>query len=206
MILMTMAHEGTDEQRPRLSLVGPATPQPPRFAVHARIRSLDGDEPVAIAEIVLHGLPPDTPSGSVRVVVGDVQPLLLCGQLTVRPDGTAVLRPIPENPNRSAFRVPVACPVIVERPYRRGVLECATVNLSVVGALLDDRAGALGRGERVAVTITLPTGPVVLRATVVGHDDELRAVRFEDEYPPGAEAALAHFLTELQRRDLARRR
>jgi hypothetical protein len=110
------------------------------------------------------------------------------------------------NPSRSAFRVAVRCPVSVEREYGRGVLECATANLSVIGALLDRRANALEQAERVRLTITLPTGPVVLAASVVRHEEEdARAVRF-DAHPPGTEAALAHYLTDVQRRDLARRR
>jgi PilZ domain len=142
----------------------------------------------------------------VRLLIGDAQPVVLSGELHVAPDGTAVLRPAPGNPNRSAFRVTVARPVVVEREFGRATLECATTNLSVVGALLDEQANELRRGERVRVTITLPDEAITLTASVVCHSDDERAVRFDDDVPPGTEAALSHFLTELQRRELARRR
>jgi hypothetical protein len=193
-----------DPPRPRLSLVEPAPPRPPRFPLHARIRSANGDELIDVREISLGPLPAGTRSGPVQLLIGDAQPVVVSAELHVDPDGTAVLRPVPSNPNRNGFRVPVSCPVVVERGYGRGTLECATENLSVVGALLDERAADLRRGEPVKLTITLPTGPLALAATVVRHPDDDRAVRF-DAYPPGAEAALSHYLTELQRRELARR-
>jgi hypothetical protein len=195
----------TDPPRPRLSLVRPAPPLPPSFSPRARIRSRDGDELVDVREIVLGQLPPGTPSGPVQLLVGDAQPVVLTGELEVRPDGSAVLRPLHPNPNRNGFRVAVDVPAVVEREYGRGTIECRTSNLSVVGALLDDRAAQLRRGERVMLTLTLPTGAITLRASVVFHEDDERALRF-DTYPPGAEAALSSFLTELQRRALARRR
>jgi hypothetical protein len=194
----------TDPPRPRLSLVEPAPPLPPSFPAHARIRSRDGDVLVDVREIVLGQLPAGTPSGPVQLLVGDAQPVVLSGDLQVLPDGTAVLRPLHPNPNRNGFRVAIAVPAIVEREYGRGTIECHTSNLSVVGALLDERSGALRRGERVMLTLTLPTGAITLRASVVFHEDDERAVRF-DTYPPGAEAALSLFLSELQRRALARR-
>jgi hypothetical protein len=193
-----------DPPRRRLSLVEPAPPLPPSFSVHGRVRFRAGDELVDVREIVVGQLPPGTPSGPVQLLLGDAQPVVLSGELQVRPDGSAVVRPLHSNPNRSAFRVAVACPVVVQREYGRGTLECSTSNLSVVGALLDERAGDLRRGERVTLTITLPTGAITLPASVIPHEDDERAVRFDD-YPPGVETAISHFLTELQRQALARR-
>jgi hypothetical protein len=203
-----MARDDTTDQPPRrLSLVQPAQPPaplPPTFPVHARIRFRSGDELVDVREIVVGHLPEGTLSGPVQLLVGDAQPVVLSGELQVRPDGSAVVRPLHDNPNRSAFRVAVSRPVVVEREYGRGTLECSTTNLSVVGALLDAQSGALRRGERVTLTIALPAGAITLRASVVFHEDDERAVRFDDP-PPEAEAALSHFLSELQRQALARR-
>jgi hypothetical protein len=200
-----MTREVPDPPRPRLALVEPPPPLPPSFPLHARIRTAAGDEVVDVREIALGRLPEGTRSGPVQLLVGEAQPVVVSAELHVAPDGTAVLRPTPSNPNRNGFRVPVALPATVQRQYRRGTIVCATRNLSVVGALLDGRAAALRRGERVTLTIALPGGPVALPATVVHHDDAERAVRF-DAYPSGAEAALGHFLSEVQRRELARRR